>query len=94
MKKVVDVEVVEVDRRSPEVQARSARRRDAMPSVFATSIQDSLEVMEQHARVYERGFEAGIRAANSAMRVRGTREDLVPPDEESTAPYPVVDPLE
>lgn len=99
MKRVVDVAdiVVERDRRSAESRARSDQLRDARPpstratAPSADSIQESVAVLEDQQRAWERGFEAGIRAATTQF-ARGTRDDVPAPDDEPTAPYPVIDP--
>lgn len=78
---------VEVDRRPIEVRVRDALLRDVGPAVSRTPTLD-LSILQGRSREWGEGFLAGIAVANLA---RGTR-DMVAPDEEPTAPYPVVDP--
>lgn len=87
--------VVEVDRRTAEVRASDERLRD-QPAITRApaldSIADAVSALEERQRIWERGFEAGIRAGSQLAR--GTRDDLAAPDEEPTAPYPILDALE
>ncbi len=73
----------ERDRRPPEVRVRDELLRDLGPLVGRPG-----QFQDDVSREWVEGFMAGVTAANLA---RGTR-DLVAPDEEPTAPYPVVDP--
>lgn len=100
MKRVVDVAdvVVERDRRTVEEREREDARRHTrhmsaratVPAAASESIQASVRVLEDQQRAWERGFEAGVRAATTRF-ARGTRDQVVAPDEEPTAPYPAVE---
>jgi hypothetical protein len=71
-----DTIVVEVDHRSIRTKEESVRMRESRTD-------KSLRRVLDQKRAWQQGFEAGLLA-------RGTR-DMVAPDEEPTAPYPLVD---
>jgi hypothetical protein len=77
--------IVELDRRPAAVKARDLINRTQRETQHAWDLQ----------KARERGFMDGVAAANAGLAAnarfaRGTR-DLPAPDEEPTAPYPIVD---
>lgn len=89
------MKVVEVDNRPSHIREESDRLRDApaLTRAPAVSIEEAVACLDDRRRIWERGFTAGLAAGYQGACLefaRGTRE-LVPADEEITAPYPIVE---
>lgn len=91
MKRPAPLPVLEVDHRS-----RLARERDdtlrslRQPPGNTEAIERAVATLDENTRAWQRGFFAGIAVANLA---RGTRDfEPIDPDEEPTAPYPIINP--
>lgn len=75
--------VVERDRRSLSVRNESLRVRDER-NMLDRQLKRALD---QRQRDWEAGFAAAL-----DMVARGTRETVATPEDEPTAPYPIIDP--